>query len=147
MASGAWIDYWEEPQSERRQIFLWRLVAGWVRALVPGGITVCVAKACSIHQKFRIGEEANHGATGPLSSPRPTQSRQNLPTSLPTFCCNEVTGQGPLQHSVPTAARQLVNLTFFMGNFDVCSPLSSRKAGVHHFNFVLGKKHCILHQL
>lgn len=39
--------------------------------------------------------------------------------------------------------RQLVNLTFFMGNSNVCSPLGFKKAGVLHFNFVEGEKHYI----
>lgn len=42
---------------------------------------------------------------------------------------------------MPTAARQLVNLTFFMRSFDVCSPLGFSKAGVLHFG--LGRKYYI----
>lgn len=44
---------------------------------------------------------------------------------------------------MPTAARQLVNLTSFMGNFDMCSSSGFRKAKVLHFNFGLGRKYCI----
>lgn len=47
------------------------------------------------------------------------------------------------QHSVPTAESQLVNLPFFKGSFDVCSPLGFRKAGILYFDFGLGRKHCI----
>ena len=42
---------------------------------------------------------------------------------------------------MPTAARQLVNLNFFMRSFDVCSPLGFSKAGVLHFG--LGRKYYI----
>lgn len=85
-----------------------------------GAQSVC--GQCLSHQKCsRIGKEANHRATGLLSSPGPSRRLQNLPASLSALCCNRVGRRGHLRHSVPTAARQLVNLTFFMGNFDVCS--------------------------
>lgn len=64
---------------------------------MEGGIKVFVARACFIYQKcFRIDEEANHRATGPLSSSRTNQNHQNVPTSLSPFCYNGVKAQGNL---------------------------------------------------
>lgn len=83
------------------------------------------------------------GPQTPSLPARPTQSLQNLHARLSAHCCCEVGGQGHLQHSVPIAARRLVNLTFFIGNFDMCSPLGFRKPGVLHFNFDLGKTYYI----
>lgn len=71
-------------------------------------------------------------------------SPDGLRSSLPAFLLsgfNGVRRQRVSRHSVPTAARQLVNPTSFMRSFDVCSPLGFSKAGVLHFG--LGRKYYI----
>lgn len=141
---GLGVDSWEEPQSQWWQEWLWLLIASWMRVLVTGGIKVFAVKACFIHKS--VSGLVRKPTTGPQASflpARPTQSLQNLHARLSALCCREVGGQEHLQHSVPTAARQLVNLTFFMGNFDMCSPLGFRKPGILHFNFDLGRKYYI----
>lgn len=86
------------------------------------------ATTCFIHQKcFRIGKAHAEPSESPYQP----------------FRYKAVRGQEHLGHSVPTAARQPVNLTFFMGNFDMCSPSGFRRAEVLHFNFGLGRKYYI----
>lgn len=84
----------------------------------------------------KAGEKANHMATGDWPSGQPfPQILRAFETSLPFFLLfgfNGVRRPRHPQHSVPTVARQLANITF-TGSLDLCFLLGFRKAGVLHF--------------